>query len=253
MNARRLKLVKLAFLKIDKDRSGILDLNDVKGVYNARAHPDVMSGRRTEDEVLVEFINNFKIGGEKDGVVTPKEFEDYYANISASIDDDDYFELMMRNSWHISGGEGWCANTTNKRVLVTHDDGTQTVEEVKNDIGISSRDTDGMMRQLRSQGINAKTINTAGTSDMHNAKENNRGSNYSYVEDDRTAPMPQRLGEFANSYSRDNRAQRDSQRPSSTNKGGAYYKPQSLSEMIVNGNVPVTNQPRATSRGGYRR
>jgi hypothetical protein len=37
--------------------------------------------------------------------VTPKEFQQYYAALSASIDEDDYFELMMRNAWHISGGK----------------------------------------------------------------------------------------------------------------------------------------------------
>ena len=59
------------------------------------------------------------------------EFADYYANISASIDLDDYFELMMRNAWHISGGQGWCENTTCRRVLCIHADGRQTVEEIK--------------------------------------------------------------------------------------------------------------------------
>lgn len=37
--------------------------------------------------------------------MTQDEFRAYYTNISACIDDDDYFELMMRNAWHISGGE----------------------------------------------------------------------------------------------------------------------------------------------------
>jgi hypothetical protein len=37
----------------------------------------------------------------------------------------------MRNAWHISGGEGWCANSSCRRVLVTHADGKQTVEEIK--------------------------------------------------------------------------------------------------------------------------
>lgn len=34
------------------------------------------------------------------------------------VDSDDYFELMMRNAWHISGGDGRQANTSNLRVLV---------------------------------------------------------------------------------------------------------------------------------------
>ena len=78
-----------------------------------------------------EFLDTFDVGGVKDGKVTPEEFCNYYANVSASIDNDDYFELMIRNAWHISGGEGWCTNTSNRRVLVTHTDGRQTVEEVK--------------------------------------------------------------------------------------------------------------------------
>ena len=36
----------------------------------------------------------------------------YYNNVSASIDNDDYFELMIRNAWHISGGEGWYIHAT---------------------------------------------------------------------------------------------------------------------------------------------
>ena len=66
-------------------------------------------------------------GDVKDGIVTIEEFEEYYQNLSASIDDDVYFELMMRNAWHIEGGEGAAANTTNKRVLVTGRDGKQRV------------------------------------------------------------------------------------------------------------------------------
>lgn len=68
---------------------------------------------------------------EKDGKVTPSEFIKYYSNVSASIDNDDYFELMIRNAWHISGGKGWCENSSCRRVLVTHKDGHQSVQEVK--------------------------------------------------------------------------------------------------------------------------
>ena len=51
--------------------------------------------------------------------------------MSASIDDDDYFELMIRNAWHIAGGVGACENTTIPRHLVTGKDGSQKVVMAK--------------------------------------------------------------------------------------------------------------------------
>ena len=92
---------------------------------------------------MLQFLATFDVGGEVDGKVTAQEFVNYYTAVGASIDDDDYFELMIRNAWHISGGEGWCANTTNRRVLVTHPDGRQTVEEIKNDLGLKADDKVG--------------------------------------------------------------------------------------------------------------
>lgn len=70
-------------------------------------HPDVKSGKRTEDEVLKEFLETFEshynvMNGKKaDGIVTPDEFLEYYANVSANIESDAYFELMMSNAWNI--------------------------------------------------------------------------------------------------------------------------------------------------------
>ena len=107
-----------------------MELNDISAKYNASKHPDVISGKRTSDDVLREFLDTFDTI-EKDGIVTPEEFIKYYGNCSSSIDDDDYFELMIRNAWHISGGEGWCANSSCRRVLVGHADGRQSVEEIK--------------------------------------------------------------------------------------------------------------------------
>ena len=74
-------------------------------------------------------------------------------DVSASIDDDDYFELMMRNAWHISGGEGWCENTANRRVLVVHSDGSQEVVEIENDLGLAADDIAGMRERLTKQGV----------------------------------------------------------------------------------------------------
>jgi hypothetical protein len=34
-------------------------------------------------------------------VVTPDEFIDYFKDVSASIDSDEYFEVMIRGAWKI--------------------------------------------------------------------------------------------------------------------------------------------------------
>jgi Ca2+-binding EF-hand superfamily protein len=49
-----------AFELMDKDGSGELDINDIRGTYNARMHPDVKSGKKTEDEILLEFLETFE-------------------------------------------------------------------------------------------------------------------------------------------------------------------------------------------------
>lgn len=38
-----------------------------------------------------------------DGKVTLPEFIEYYKNISCSVDNDDYFALIINNSWNIKG------------------------------------------------------------------------------------------------------------------------------------------------------
>jgi len=152
MNERRKNIVLQAFQILDTDKSGNVELNDLQGKYDASKHPDVIAGKRSADSVLLEFLDTFDTE-EKDGKVTPSEFCRYYCAVSASIDDDDYFELMIRNAWKISGGEGWCQNSTCRRVLITHKNGRQTVEEIKNDIGMKEDDFEAMIANLKSQKI----------------------------------------------------------------------------------------------------
>ena len=148
----------MAFDKLDKNGSGVIDPEDVLDCYDASKHPDVIAGKRTTDDVLREFLDTFDVGGEKDGKVTRNEFENYYTNIGANIDNDDYFELMIRNAWHISGGEGWSANSANRRVLVTHADGRQSVEEIKDDLGLKQGDSGSAIARLKKQGVNASSV-----------------------------------------------------------------------------------------------
>ena len=56
-------------------------------------------------------------------------------------------------------------NSANRRVLVTHSDGTQSVEEIKNDLGIKADDDDEMVRRLKGQGVDVSGISKFGGGD----------------------------------------------------------------------------------------
>ena len=117
-NARKAIVMK-AFTKMDKDGSGMLDINDIRGVYTADKHPDVLAGKKTEQQILNEFLETFEAAhsmrnsNTPDHVITKDEWVEYYNNVSASIDRDDYFALMMNNAWNLDGSmdvnkkKGW--------------------------------------------------------------------------------------------------------------------------------------------------
>jgi len=120
MNMARKKIVAQAFKALDKDGNGWIDINDVRGVYKANKHPEVLAGKKTEDQILQEFLETFEVAhsmrnnNAPNYVVTKEEFEEYYNNISCSIDDDMYFMTMMNNAWKLTdesrkgqGTKGW--------------------------------------------------------------------------------------------------------------------------------------------------
>ena len=60
MNEKRKAIVTLAFKKFDQDGNGFIDIDDLKGRYNAKNHPDVKMGKKTEEDVLYEFLDTFE-------------------------------------------------------------------------------------------------------------------------------------------------------------------------------------------------
>jgi len=101
MNKMRLNLIDLAFKKLDKTGDGVVTLDDLRGVYNIQSHPEYQNGQKTEKELLETFLKKFEEGGSVDGKLTKEEFVDYYSGVSASVDEDMYFDLMMRQSWKL--------------------------------------------------------------------------------------------------------------------------------------------------------
>ncbi|XP_063816912.1 calcyphosin-like protein isoform X1 [Pseudophryne corroboree] len=99
-NARK-DVIMQAFRKLDKSGDGVVTIEDLKGVYNATHHPKYKNGEWTEEQVFRSFLDNFDSPYDKDGQVTPEEFTNYYAGVSASIDTDVYFITMMKHAWRL--------------------------------------------------------------------------------------------------------------------------------------------------------
>uniref|UniRef100_A0A672LPG8 Calcyphosine-like b n=1 Tax=Sinocyclocheilus grahami TaxID=75366 RepID=A0A672LPG8_SINGR len=66
------------FQRFDKDGSGLILMN----------------------QVFRKFLDSFDSPDDKDGKVT-REFLNYYSGVSASIDTDIYFIVMMKNAWKL--------------------------------------------------------------------------------------------------------------------------------------------------------
>lgn len=60
MNQFRENIARKCFKILDRNSSGTIDINDVRQNYNAKNHPDVKSGKKSEDEVLSEFLDTFE-------------------------------------------------------------------------------------------------------------------------------------------------------------------------------------------------
>jgi len=101
LNNVRKSLIQKAFKKLDKTGDGVVTVDDLRGVYNPKFHKKYKSGEYTEDDVFREFLTSFDSPNDPDGQVTWDEFLNYYAGVSASIDADVYFDVMMRNAWKL--------------------------------------------------------------------------------------------------------------------------------------------------------
>jgi Ca2+-binding EF-hand superfamily protein len=112
MNAFRKNLVQRAFNMLDQDKNGAIEMIEFSQRYNAVQHPDVRTGKKTEEQVLSEFMDGFEtqhalITGDQsqnDDKITLDEFMEYYNNVSINIDNDAYFDLMISNAWGLEGG-----------------------------------------------------------------------------------------------------------------------------------------------------
>lgn len=69
MSEDRTAIVLEAYSKLDESGDGVVNLEDLKGFYDASNHPKVLEGEMSEDDVLSKFLNRFEGSTKQDGQV----------------------------------------------------------------------------------------------------------------------------------------------------------------------------------------
>ncbi len=103
LTERRRQIVERAFSILDRDGTGKITVQDVINIYDVSMHPEFIEGKKTKEEIIVEFLNNFDgAKGDNDGIVSREEFFDYYTDLSMSTPSEEYFIRMMESVWQFS-------------------------------------------------------------------------------------------------------------------------------------------------------
>jgi Ca2+-binding EF-hand superfamily protein len=78
-------------------------------------HKQVLSHRMTPEQALKEFLDNFDINNSK---IDINSFINYYTNICNDIDNHEYFETLIRNTWKLNKKEAVEIKTDNRFHLI---------------------------------------------------------------------------------------------------------------------------------------
>lgn len=105
LNQLRSSLVTAAFSSLDVEGLGHIDLLVLEREFDAARHPHVLARVKTLSQVRAALLAGLGPGFDIKGRCTEREFENYYANISATIDSDDFFDAMMQNVWRMSDAQ----------------------------------------------------------------------------------------------------------------------------------------------------
>ena len=116
-----------AYNTLDLDKNGYISFQYLIDEYNAYAHPYVKSGRMTMYQAQKDFSVQFNGHVEQDGKITYNDFLEYYKDLSATVDQDDFFIYMVRKSWNLDGDDDLVIQDSRNRRVVLKDEGSGEV------------------------------------------------------------------------------------------------------------------------------
>lgn len=106
LTSRKKAMVEKAFVLMDKDNSGKINMQDIVQLYDVTQNKEFQEGKKTRDEILMEFLNNFDgVKGNNDGIISKQEWTDYYTDLAMSTPSDEYFVRMMEQTWCLAENE----------------------------------------------------------------------------------------------------------------------------------------------------
>jgi len=111
LNEFKLNIVEEAFSKIDIKGEDKININVVKMKYNAKNHPDVLNGKYSEDEKILEFLDCFALchnilksdsemkSSNNMNYVDFEIFANFYEYVSFIYPNDRDFEYIVKSTW----------------------------------------------------------------------------------------------------------------------------------------------------------
>ena len=104
INENRKNLITDQFNNINIKNEQWVNTIYLKSIYNSKEHPEVILGRKNENEIFTEFnytLDIFLNIKKRENKINYSDFIEYYIPISSSIDNDNYFENMIKGVWNI--------------------------------------------------------------------------------------------------------------------------------------------------------
>ncbi len=92
-------LLQRVFASLDEAGEGSVSIARLQKSFQGADHPLVSLGGFTEAQALEHMLKSFEMGRRTATRVSFEMFADYYGDLSAAVEDDAYFEAIVRSNW----------------------------------------------------------------------------------------------------------------------------------------------------------
>jgi hypothetical protein len=103
MSSKRVQACQEVFEGLDPSGAGKVDVSEISRTFSTQRHPDILLKRKTEDDVTYEFLDTLEtfVGNGNDRHIDLNQWLNFYALVGSNVESDDFFELMVRNSFQL--------------------------------------------------------------------------------------------------------------------------------------------------------